>query len=267
MAVHYARPRLITSDDRHYRQYVEQYLIQRQNNRAMRPPRQRDIFGGQVEAALRDWLGTRYQLAETRILGYEEVRGRRSNTKYRELDAVVIEDRRTIRVFEIKASRTAASLRRATDQLRETRAILKLLYPVVHSAILLVDTGIPDAARVAEIMAAEDAPAVPPETLPAVLEALENVRLISNPDDMGTDGATIDVMLFSVDTIIDMVGAEHLALDWEADDEIDTTPPTPPEPSLAYSTDEAPEADDSAATADDDNPLAAALRKAGLSGK
>lgn len=274
MAVRYSRPRLITSDDRLYRQHVEHYTIQRQNNRAMRPPRQRDLFGGQAERALRDWLAAQLPLAETRILGYEEVRGRRSSTRYRELDAVLIEDRRTIRIFETKASRTASSLRKAVQQLRETRAILGQLYARVHTTIMLVDTGIPTAEERAALMASEDAPRTPPETLPDVLAALSDMRRISRLDEQSTDGSSFDLLVFSVDDIIALAGAENLALDWEADDAFDLEAYTAPPPSLVYSTDEADERDagdersastppdDSSA---DDNPLAAALRRAGLS--
>src|SRR5690242_11842426 len=108
----YGRPRLITEDDKRYHAYVEQFAIARRNQKAMRPPRQRDLFGGEAEAALRQWLGERVELDERRILEYEERRNRRGFIKYRELDALTIEGRHA-HVFEIKASRTASALRRA----------------------------------------------------------------------------------------------------------------------------------------------------------
>jgi hypothetical protein len=253
--IRYARPRLITADDKRYRAYVEHYLLQRQNQKATRPPRQRDIFGQQAEAALRNWLATRLSLAETRILGYEEQRGKHATNKYRELDALVLEERRIAWVFEIKASRTAGSLRRAVRQLRETRDILHLLYNTVYATILLVDTGIPTQADVEALMSSDDAPERPPETLDEMLVNLPQVSLVSSLDECNTDSELIDLLRFTVDDIIALVGAENLALDWEADDDEDTAPQ--PADSMFYST-----------TSDDegesDNSLAAALRKAGL---
>ena len=40
------RPRLLTEDDKHYRAYVAGFALQRKNQKAIRPPRQRDLFGG-----------------------------------------------------------------------------------------------------------------------------------------------------------------------------------------------------------------------------
>lgn len=45
----YSRPRLITEDDKYYRAYVESFKLQRKNQKAMRPPRQRDLFGAEAE--------------------------------------------------------------------------------------------------------------------------------------------------------------------------------------------------------------------------
>lgn len=250
----YARPRLITADDKRYRAFVAQFVLQRQNQRAMRPPRQRDIFGGQAETALRDWLGRRFALSEGRILEYEERKGKRASTKYRELDALLLEER-SAWVFEIKASRTAGSLRRAVAQLQETRAILRLLFTPVHTTILLVDTGIPTAEEVAALMAGPEPPPTPPETMAEALAKLPDVRPIAGIDERSRDGASVDLLRFSVEDIVALVGAENLALDWEADEAIEDFTP-PPDSGPVYST-----GDDDA---DDDNPLAAALRRAGL---
>jgi hypothetical protein len=241
-------------------------MLQQNNNRATHPPRQRDIFGGQAEEALRNWLAERIDLAETRILAYEERRGKRAITKYRELDALVLEDRRRAWVFEVKASRKIESLRRAFLQLRETRTILRLLYPQVSSTILLVDTGICEGEK-AEAETAT-VKAEPSETAPCTLEELlaqrSYLRLIHSLDERSTDSSsdTVDLLCFSVDDIIAMVGAENLALDWEADEEAEAASPAPPDSRPAYSTGDADDTDDDT---DTDNPLAAALRRAGLS--
>lgn len=257
--VTYARPRLTTTHDKRYRAYVQQFLLQRKNQRAMRPPLQREIFGGQAEDALRQWLGQQQNLilSEQRILEYEERKGKRAVIKYRELDAVVIEDKRTIWVFEAKASRSANSLRRAVAQLQETRTILRLLYPYVHATILLVNTGIPTAQEVTELMTSPEPPSEPPETLKEVIESLEKVHTMTNLAERSTDGITLDLLLFDVDDIIAIAGAENLALDWSADDEQEATAPTQAPQSPIYSTSDD-DADQSGGA------LAEALRRAGL---
>jgi hypothetical protein len=260
--VRYARPRLITADDKRYRAYVEQFILQRNNQKAMRPPRQRDIFGGQAEQVLRDWLAERVELCEQRILEYEERRGRRAGTKYRELDALVLDEAaRSVHVFEIKASRSAGSLRRAGGQLYETRDILRLRYPAVALTVLLIDTGIPDAAAVAEIMAGPAPPAHSPETLDALLTSRPDFHLLADLAAQADVAEGIGLLRFSVDDIVQLAGAENLALDW-ADAEDDLEIPEKSTSSQVYSSsrEQADDDDD-----DDDNPMAAALRRAGLS--
>lgn len=257
--VTYGRPRLITEDDKYYRAYVESFKLQRKNQKAMRPPRQRDLFGAEAEAALRTWLGERLELDERRILAYEERRNKRGVIKYRELDALHLADR-SAWVFEIKASRTASALRRAVAQLQETRAILKLLYPTVRVTILLVDTGIPASIEEVEaLMASDRPPPRRPELLSEVAAAVPELRLVESLE-VEPDAERIDVLRFSVEDIIAIAGAENLSLDWEADDEEPEEPDEPrPASSLYATSDEGEENQD-----DDDNPLAAALRKAGL---
>lgn len=258
----YSRPRLIDSSDKYYQEYVRQFILQRENQRAMRPPRQRDLFGGEAEAALRSWLSAHHTLSERRILEYAQRKGRSEVKKYRELDAVVLLPPKAIQVFEIKATRRADSLRRAMRQLRETQAILKLLFAKVYLTVLLVDTGIPTAEDVAALLAdpATD-PAIreglvpPPETLEQALATLPDLQLVA--DLAATTAATVPLTLlrFGVDDIIAIAGAENLHLDWaadEAEDEEPSAPAAPPEP--LYST--------ASPAEEDDNPLAAALRKA-----
>ncbi len=257
MAVSYARARLTTEDDRRYRAYVETFKLQRKNQKAIRPPRQRDIFGGQAESALRDWLAARLPLDERRILEYEERRNRTAQIKYRELDALAIVDG-VAWVFEIKASRTASALRRAVAQLNETRQILHLLFHRVGVTILLVDTGIPaDSAAADALMMSEHPPPRRPEPLAEVLAALPQLRLIGDLNARSEADDQVNLLLFSVDDIIALVGAEHLALNWEEDDIFDDSELEPPPPASLFAS----SGDDDD---DDDNPLAAALRKAGL---
>lgn len=258
--VTYGRPRLLTEDDKRYRAYVDGFKLQRKNNKAIRPPRQRDLFGAEAEAALRSWLAEWVDLDDRRIIEYEERRNKRAFIKYREIDALNLEPRAAW-VFEFKASRTAGALRRAVGQLEETRQILKLLYHTVHVTIMLVDTGIPATSEeIDALMAGERPPPRRPELLSEVLEAVPTLRLIDTLDARSADGATIDILRFSVADIIALAGAEHLSLDWDADDQEEEEPTEPRPASSLYAT----SSDDAPADDDDDNPLAAALRKAGL---
>lgn len=261
MAPRFSRARLTDANDPQYRAFLRQIMIGKDNQRPTRPPLPRELFGGEAEAALRDWLAQHVTLTDRRIVEYQEHRGRTAIKKYRELDAVAIPNPKTIEVFEIKASQKALSLRRASQQLRDTRSILGMLYFRVHTTILLVDTGIPDAQAVAELMASEDAPTFAPPTLDEVLAQLPHVRLAGSLAERDPSPEVVSLLRFSVDDIIALAGAENLHLDWdepEPDEEADEAADSAPEPpGYAYSTD-APAADDD----DDDNPLAAALRRA-----
>lgn len=255
----YGRVRLITEDDKHYRAYVEGFKLQRKNQKALRPPRQRDLFGAEAEAALRQWLAERIELDDRRIIEYEERRNKRGIIKYRELDALTI-DGREARVFEIKASRSAGALRRAAAQLHETRQILSQAYPRVVITILLVDTGIPATVdEVEALMASDRPPPRRPELLSEVLEAVPSLRLVDSLDAQLEPGA-IGVLRFGVESIIAIAGAENLHLDWEDDDEEPEEPAEARPAASLYASSAADEPPDA-----DDNPLAAALRRAGLS--
>jgi hypothetical protein len=219
VAPRFSRPRLTSADDKQYRAFLAQIMLGKDNQRAIRPPRARDLFGGEAEIALRDWLTQRYTLSERRIVEYLEHRGRSAIRKYRELDAVVIPDPKTIHVFEIKASQKATSLRRAVQQLRDTRTILGMLFHRVYTTVLLVDTGIPTAEEVAELMAAEDAPPVPPPTLGEILALLPQLRLVGSLDERDPDPQVVSLLRFGVEDIVALAGAENLHLDWDEDDE------------------------------------------------
>ena len=261
MTRRFSRPRLINADDKQYRAFLAQIMLTKQNQRAMRPPRARELFGSEAEAALRDWLAQRYTLSERRIVEYFEHRGRAAIKKYRELDAVVIPDPKTIHVFEIKASQKAASLRRAVQQLRDTQTILGMLFHRVYTTILLVDTGIPTPEEVAALMAGPEAPPLPPPTLDEVLAALPQVRRIATLDERSPDPQVVDLLRFSVEDIIAIAGAENLHLDWDEDEteeaeEAEDLEAEPEQSRYVYTTDE------DTAEEDEESPLAAALRRA-----
>jgi hypothetical protein len=257
MAPRFSRARLIDASDSQYRAFLRQIMISKDNQRPTRPPRARELFGGEAEAALRGWLGQHYTLTERRIVEYQEHRGRTPIKKYRELDAVALPDPKSIEIFEIKASQRAASIRRAAQQLRETRQILGMLFLRVHTTILLVDTGIPTAADVAELMASEEAPTVAPPTLDEVLATLPHVRLAGALEARDGDPEAISLLRFSVEDIVALAGAENLHLNWDEEDE--EAIEEPERPAYVYTTDEpaAEEQDDAGSSA-----LAEALRKA-----
>jgi hypothetical protein len=264
VAPRFSRPRLIDANDPQYRTFVRQIMIGKDNQRPMRPPRARELFGGEAEAALRDWLAQRYTLSERRIVEYLEHRGRSAIKKYRELDAVVIPNQKSIEIFEIKASQKATSVRRAVQQLRDTRAIVGMLFFHVHTTILLVDTGIPDAQAVAELMASEDAPPMPPPTLDEVLALVPQVKLVGSLDERDPNPEIVNLIRFGVDDIIALAGAENLHLNWDEEDEAaakgaeeaEAAEESSGKPNYTYTTDE-PSSEE-----DDGNPLAAALRRA-----
>jgi hypothetical protein len=258
-AVSYARPRLTTAQDPRYRAHVEQFVIQRNNQRAMRPPSQRDIFSMQAETVIRDWVGRYVELSDRRILEYEQRYGNRAIIKYRELDAVCIEDKHHAWVCEIKASRSANSLHRAIKQLEETRAILSLLYPTVSTTILFVDTGIPTREEVAEIMAGENPPKRPPKTLSGCIEARDNIQVIHSLDERRRDATMIDLLVLPVDDVVAMAGdGQELALDWSDDHDQEWYPAPAPSTPIYSTSDDADEADAG------ESALADALRRAGF---
>ena len=256
MTQRFSRPRLIDSNDTQYRAFVRQIMIGKDNQRPTRPPRARDLFGGEAEQALRSWLAERFTLSERRIVEYLEHRGRSAIKKYRELDAVIIPDPKSIQVFEIKASQKAASIRRAVQQLRDTRSILGMMFFRVHTTILLVDTGIPTAPEIAELMASEDAPLEPPPTLDQVLALVPQVRLASSLDDRDPDPEVVNLLRFSVEDIVALAGAENLHLDWDEDD-AEAAAEEASKPDFAYTT-EQPAAEDE----NEGGALAAALKRA-----
>lgn len=224
MAPRFSRPRLIDMSDRQYRAHLAQIMMTKDNHRPTRPPRARDLFGGEVEVALRTWLSARHTLSERRIIEYLEHRGRSAIKKYRELDAVIT-DGSTIQIFEIKASERASSLRRAARQLRDSRTLLAMLFRSVSATIMLVDTGIPKTADdIAAIMAEEDAPFEPPPTLDEVLAILPDVQPIAALNAPVSAPTMIGLLQFSVDQIIAIAGAENLHLDWDEDDLDDLEP-------------------------------------------
>lgn len=250
MAPRFSRPRLIDATDRQYRAHLARIMMTKGNQRPTRPPLARELFGGEAETALRQWLSERFTLSDRRLIEYLEHKGRSAIQKYRELDAVVL-DGSTIHVFEIKASMNASSIRRAARQLRDSQELLHMLFRNVVATILLVDTGIPKtAADVAEIMAAEDAPLEPPPTLGEMLEDSPSIRLVGSIDERVA--SETNLLLFSVEDIIAIAGEENLHLKWDEDDLPEGHAETAEEPPVEPDTE----------ASDDGGAFAEALRRA-----
>lgn len=247
------RPRLIGFDDPAYQRHVEEMKLQRANQRAIRPPTQRDLFGGEVETVLRSALEPRFTLADRRILEYEERKGRAWQRKYRELDAVALDGHTRVHVFEIKASRRVGALHRALRQLRDTEAILRLAFRHVSTTVLVVDTGMITAEERDELAKELHPDDRLPQTLPEALEAYPDLRRVDAIEELSAFPDRIELLVLSLNQLIDMAGDMPLSLDWDADEEEDEPAPPPPSGPL-YST-----ADDADA---DESPLAAALRRA-----
>ncbi len=225
----FSRPRLVTLDDHAYRKHVEEMLLQRANQRALRLPSQRDLFGSEAEELLRAALATRFPLSPRRILEYHERIGQRWHRKYRELDALVIEDRRA-HVFEIKASRRAGALHRAMQQMRDSRAILGLAFPTVAGTLILVDTGVITGAERDILMSAPDAPEQAPQTLAEVIAAYPSLQQAASLDVLHTFPTDIELLVLSVDDVVALAQGAPLSLAWEEEERTTAAEVQPPAP-------------------------------------
>lgn len=247
------RPRLVTFDDPAYQRHVAEMKLQRANQRAIKPPSQRDLFGGQVETIVRNAVAQRFTLSDRRILEYEERKGRNWQRKYRELDVVVVEGQSRIQVFEIKASRRTGALHRALRQLTETQAILKLAFQQVSLAVIMVDTGMITAVERDALAATEDAPQRLPQTLDEAIAEHPQVQLVPSLQSFSAFPATIELAVLSLDELVALADGAPLSLNWGADEMDDgrEEPPPPTEPFYSSASDQ-----------DEESPFAAALRKA-----
>ena len=216
----FARPRLVTFDDPAYQRHVGQMKLERANNRPMRPPSQRDLFGGEAEALIREQLGARFQLGDRRILEYDERIGGRMRRKYRELDAIVVDSQASVVVWEIKASRRSGSLHRALRQLRDTKAILSLAFRSVVCGIIFVDTGTISSAERALLAATKEAPERLPQTLDEAIAEHAELRPRSSFDELRADGDGVELLVLTVSDIVVLSGDRPLSLAWD-EDEID----------------------------------------------
>lgn len=251
----YIRVRIHDDQDPQYRAYIANIMASKTNHKAMRPPSNRSIFGGEAEQLLRTWLSQWYTLSNRRFVEYDERLGTQVIRKYRELDAVIEVTSQHIHVCEIKASSHVRSISRGLKQLRETRAILQGIYPTITSNLLLVDTGIITTDEVAVLMADPDAPLTPPQTLADFARNNPKIPLTTHAEFDPTDLKDIAVVHFGLDDICQLAGdtIDRLHLDWsdELEEDEDSEPPAP---TIIASHD--------SADVDAESPLAAALKRA-----
>lgn len=251
----YPRVRIHSTDDPQYRAYIANIMASKSNQRALRPPSNRSLFGGEAEVLLRQWLTQWYTLSERRFVEYDERMGNQLIRKYRELDAMVERSATHLHVFEMKATSQIRSVTRGIRQLRETQHILKTICPRIECTLLLVDTGIINADEVAELMAGVDAPNTQPLTLPEYVAANPELRMWTAAEYPAQPAPqTIDVVVFQLADIRQLAGdsVATLHLDWS--DELEEY--EEPEPVIERYTSTSDESES------DDNPLAAALQRA-----
>ncbi len=249
----YHRVRLHASDDPHYRAYLANIMASKANHRAIHVASNRSVFGNESEGIIRQWLHTFHPLSARRFVEYDERTGKRLVRKYREIDAVFEYDDTHIHVFEMKATSQARSIMRGIRQLNETRTILAQLYPRIQATLVLVDTGIMTDAEATLLMQQADAPTNPPYTIEQFYR--------DNPQIPCTDSHTythqhsdeLTIVRFPLSDVIQLADAAGITLHLDWSDEDDEPEPLPPARHTSGTHD------------DDDNPLAAALRNAGLS--
>lgn len=249
----YHRVRLHANDDPHYRAYLANIMASKANHRAMHVASNRAMFGNESEGIIRQWLHTFHPLSNRRFVEYDERTGKRLTRKYREIDAVFEYDETHIHVFEMKATSQARSIMRGIRQLNETRNILAQLFPAIYATLILVDTGIMTDEAATVLMQQADAPMNAPYTIERFYADNPHIPCYDSREYAPTHTDELAIVRFPLADIIS--GAEAagitLHLDWDDDDD-------EPEPVT-------PTTHTSGVHADDDNPFAAALRKAGLS--
>ncbi len=201
--------KLIDFDDESYQCYIAPFLLARESWKpgAMSA---RSKFGYEVEEVIRTWLAEHATLIPERVLQYTEWGHGRQARNYRELDAV---EKRADGLFfyEIKASRSAQSLRRGIAQVKKTGHILSTAFKGVKGLIFFVCT---------------DEEALP--ALQEVIEEAEGVALLTAFEERETSPAPVGVLVLSVADIVAIAGQDALTLEWE-DEEGETVEIEPEE--------------------------------------
>jgi hypothetical protein len=157
--------------------YVEEMSRQAAAHRRLGPRQDPgDLYraSGQVEEAVRSWLGARLPLLEERVVDAELLPGgeRAYVRRFQELDAVIGRDGLPERVVEMKFSASGSAVRRGLSQLGRARGLLRHRWPGVAGLLVLVEanrTGVElDLERLREVAIIDPAALEHPEGLPTM---------------------------------------------------------------------------------------------------
>ena len=252
----YHRVRIHAVDDPQYRAYIAKIMASKVNHKATRPASNRSLFGGEAEQIVREWLAQFHPLSDRRYVEYDERMGKQLQRKYRELDAVYEYDAQHYHVFEVKATSQVRSIGRGLRQLSETHSILRTVVPHVARTLILIDTGIISDEEVVALMQSDEAPFHAPATIRSFFAENNHIPLYDSVDYQPDRQIAVSVVRFPLADICALAEAQgiELHLDWSDEDEdpeeVETPTPT------TYTS------HDTSDTSDDDNPFAAALRRA-----
>ena len=252
----YHRVRIHTVDDPQYRAYIAKIMASKANHKATRPASNRSLFGGEAEQIVRDWLAQFHPLSDRRYVEYDERMGKQLQRKYRELDAVFEYDAQHYHVFEVKATSQVRSIGRGLRQLSETHSILRTVVPHVARTLILIDTGIINDEEVVALMQSDEAPFHAPATIRSFFAENNHIPLYDSADYQPDRQVAVSVVRFPLADICALAEAQgiELHLDWSDEDEEPEEIEAPPPATYT--------SHDQSDASDDDNPFAAALRRA-----
>lgn len=196
MVKKFSNVKLIDFDDEDYQRYIAPFLIARESWKPG-PMSARSRFGYEVEEVIRAWLAEHTTLIPERVLQYTEWGHGRQARNYRELDAV---EKRPDGLFfyEVKASRSAHSLRRGIAQVKKTGHILSTAFKGVKGFIFFICTD-------EEVL---------PE-LQEVIEEAEDVSLLTSFEERETLPEPVGALVLSVADIVAIADEDALTLEWE----------------------------------------------------
>ena len=197
MAYRYINVRLVDFDNPAYGEFIAPFLLARATHKGGSVPA-RTRFGQQVETALRGWLETRTTLLSRRVLGYTQIGGGSARPSYRELDALERIGEHGVVVYECKASRSPAGLRRGLAQLNQSRQILSVIFRQVTGVLFFVYT---------------DLGALP--DLQQVIAEADDVSSLADWTDRRQLRTSLGVLLWPVARVVEIAGEENLILDRE----------------------------------------------------
>jgi hypothetical protein len=252
---------LVPPSDPAYRAFCAEQSLASVRLRDKLAPSDAQLLSGGLESAFETWLQREFETDERRIIGYDLFNAGRNRyvPSYREVDALWWPQEDQCVVLEFKASGNPRSVAKAENQLRKSSAILACRFAVPKCVVVWCDTGEGASEDDLEII---DLPSLqaalsdlPPETSAFRISAdelwrwAESVGLLSDPElkqRVATEAKERAELRDRRKALIDEGVPEE---EWPEE----LTPPrveTPETYTLSFGEGE------------DDNPFAAALRKA-----